>query len=139
MRALAVAAVLLLLLAGCSHRGAPRPEDWQTGAALVAFGGGKTHAADEVYTLRPPAAMPVPAACIAYQDALREDGDSCAVVPQANATWTLVATWAGKWQTLQDVEAHPERRTVVATDAAGAVVAYWDGMARAPDGAFYTE
>ncbi|MEA3191492.1 MAG: hypothetical protein QOD77_2074 [Thermoplasmata archaeon] len=137
MRVLALATALLLL-AGCGHRGPSRPDDWQDGVALTAIAGTKTHAADETFELKPVAAAPPPRSCTAYEDGAHEAGDTCQVVDGGDA-WTLQAAWDGKWQTLPEVEAHPERRTVVAFDQAGAVVAHWDGVTRDPGGAFATE
>jgi hypothetical protein len=53
--------------------------------------------------------------------------------------WAIEARWDGRGQRLsQDVEQHPEARTVVAFNAAGQVVAWWDGMHRS-GGAYMTE
>ncbi|MEA3165926.1 MAG: hypothetical protein QOJ26_795, partial [Thermoplasmata archaeon] len=57
-------------LAGCAERfDEARPDDWQQGAPLMAYIGGKGHDAGEQYWLRPPngTEAPTPARCVAYQ------------------------------------------------------------------------
>jgi hypothetical protein len=134
-----IAILSTLLLAGCLHTGPDRPANWQDGVPLSAFQGGKMHNADEAYDLRPTADAPLPHACAAYQDGHQESGDTCAVLDDGKGGWTLHATWDGKFQSLQETEAHPDRRTVVATTQQATVVAYWDGMARESDAVFWTE
>jgi hypothetical protein len=147
----AVAAFLLLALAGCGNPfGEARPDDWRSGAPLTAFAGGKTHGADEEYSLRVAdgAAMPpAPARCVAYEAGRHASRDECEVVPGGRTRadgrmipgWTLVVTFSGVGQDLYEVEQHPERRTAVAFGADGTVVAHWDGLRRDADGEFWTE
>ncbi len=128
----------------------PRPADWQSGAELVAFRGSKSHHADEAYGLAPVAgeAIAMPAHCVAYQEGRHHRLDKCAVVP-GNVSlggdgtvwgpWTLQVSWNGWGERLyEDVELHPERRTVVAFDDEGNPVAWWAGQ-RAANGWFSTE
>jgi hypothetical protein len=128
-----------------------RPDDWQEGAPMLAFAGGKAHNADQTFSLRlvNGSAVPLqPVRCVAYQDGRHARGDDCAVIAPGRTTWdgaaiggwTLDASWDGHGQRLvEDVEQHPDRRTVVAFDPAGAAVAYWDGLSLDEDGDFSTE
>lgn len=143
------ALVLFISLSGCAnHLQQDRPADWNTGLALSAYAGGKTHSAHEDYDLRPLENGTQPSRCVAYQEAREDDRDSCTVYgPREDrdagrtfGPWTIEATWDGAGERLhEDVELHPERRTVVAFDEKGAVIAHWDGLRRDPDGSFWTE
>lgn len=127
----------------------PRPGDWQTGEELVAFVGSKSHDAHQSYGLAPAAGDPegTPVRCVAYQEGRHHRLDKCTVVP-GNVTgwddvtwgpWTLQASWSGWGERLyEDVELHPERRTVVAFDADGRPVAWWAGQLAA-NGRFSSE
>jgi hypothetical protein len=148
--ALAAPTLLLVALAGCGNPfGEARPEDWQTGAPLTAFAGGKTHGADEQYSLRVAsgAVPPTPARCVAYEAGRHASRDDCTVVPGGRTLgsgrvitgWTLEVSFSGVGQDLYEVEQHPERRTAVAFAADGSVVAHWDGLLRDADGEFWTE
>ncbi|HJQ93654.1 MAG TPA: hypothetical protein VJ874_05145 [Candidatus Thermoplasmatota archaeon] len=143
-----------LVLSGCvgnDRFDGTRPDDWQAGAPLLAFEGGKSHDADETYSLRLANASDAPAQpvrCIAYQDGRHAVGDECAVVPAGRTTWegtaiegwTLDASWDGRGQDLhEDVELNRGGRTVVAFAEDGSIVAHWDGMAMDPNGSFSTE
>lgn len=137
-----------LPLVGCvSHTHEARPDGWDGGVPLVAFAGEKGHDADERYHLRPVEGADRPARCVAYQDARRDDRDVCRVLdagaegaPEApGAPWTILARWEGAGERLhEDVELHPDARTVVAFDAEGRPVSHWDGTRRDPDGDFST-
>ena len=150
MRApLGPAVLALLLLPGCSDVVGERPEAWQAGEPLWAYAGGKSHSADEGYLLHPHFAdAPRPASCIAYQDGRQHAADACTVIPAREAwepppsasAWVLSASWDGAGERLsEDVEMHPEGRTVVAFAADGSVAGWWDGLRREVPGAFYTE
>jgi hypothetical protein len=153
-----VLAVCLLMLSGCVGRETfdeDRPDDWQQGAMLWAFEGGKSHNGDETYRLRvanesgaPPVLPPQPDHCVAYQDGRHAVGDTCTVFGPGQDTWdgedilewTIDASWDGKGQRLyEDVEQNRGGRTVVAFAADGTIVAYWDGIATSPDGSFSSE
>ena len=139
----------VLLAAGCLDPVvSDRPENWQQGVALTAYSGSKLHNANEGYSLRPPAgtAAPAPDHCIAYQSGEERKLDTCGVHGTDEGRggvigpWTLKASWDGDGERLhENVELHPERRTVVAFDAGGVVVAFWDGLARDADGQWVTE
>ncbi|MHB1260156.1 MAG: hypothetical protein ACYC2H_00425 [Thermoplasmatota archaeon] len=153
MRSVAVASCLFLVLAGCvgtDRFDEARPGDWQRGVVLEAFESTTDHDADETYTLRPANAttVPTPIRCVAYQDGRHARGDECEVLGPgrvdyagiAEPQWTIEAAWDGRGQRLnEDVERHPEARTVVAFDASGTVVAHWDGRLHDPDGSYSTE
>jgi hypothetical protein len=142
------AAAAALLLPGCSDVVGERPEAWQAGEPLWAYAGGKAHNADEGFLLHARNATAAPARCVAYQEGRQHEADSCSVVaaaeawrePPSGSPWVLAAQWDGAGERLhEDVELHPERRTVVAFAADGTVAAWWDGLRRESPGAFFTE
>ena len=149
---LAVAGLLFAGCAGPQWTGEMRPADWRHGVVLESYRGGKAHNGNEGYDLRPTANTTVgtPFKCVAYQNGRVDALDHCTVfgagqfVPSEyeenqHAHWVLVATWDGTGERLyEDVELHPEGRTVVAFDGAGAIVAFWDGLLRAA-GEYSTE
>lgn len=148
-----LAAVAMVLgLTGCLGPAAlgpapvERPADWDAGVMVLAYSGFRAHSADEEQSLVPPDNMtlPRPAYCGAYQDGVRQAGDTCAVADRDTrwggdwGPWTIVASWGGRGEDLVETEQDPSRRTVVAFDGAGTPVAWWAG-ARHPDGSMVIE
>lgn len=147
MRVLAIAA--LVLLAGCIEGPAPkeRPADWDQGAELVFISGFRAHSADETRDLVLPANVSLarPAYCGAYQDGVRKALDSCTVIApyepmywDQSWDWGIEASWDGRGEDLVEQEQDESRRTVVAFDADGVPVAYWDTAAH-PEAAMAIE
>jgi hypothetical protein len=125
------------LLAGCLEGPAPkdRPADWDQGTELVFISGFRAHSADEERQIVPPtnATLATPAYCAAYQDGFRDFGDSCTVISpygpmywEESWDWGIEASWNGRGEDLIEQERETSHRTVVAFDAEGAPVAYWD-------------
>lgn len=123
-----------------------RPADWDQGVELLFYEGFRAHSADESRRLVPPENTTVapPAYCGAYQDGERKGRDACAVqgadtsFGRTMGPWTIHASWDGRGEDLGATERDEARRTVVAFDAAGVPVAWWDTKAH-PDAAMAIE
>lgn len=154
-------ALLLALLAGCAvPRGAPveppmqLPADWDDGVALHTFSADARHSGAFGAEMEN-ATLDRPAACRAYRTDMAVAQDTCVVrdpdeyetstrlYPSRQGTWVIEADWAGcpggDFNGCHD-EPRPEHglRRVVAFDAAGIPVAFWDGVL-SPGTRFATE
>ena len=141
MRVFALTA--LVLLAGCIEGPAPveRPADWDQGVELVYISGFRAHSADEDRRIVPPenTTIATPAYCGAYQDGVRKARDTCTVLApfapmywDESWAWGIEASWDGWGDNLIEQERDESRRTVVAFNADGVPVAFWDTKAH-PD------
>lgn len=151
MRVQAVMLALVLPLSGCVTPPGPapveRPADWDEGEELVFISGFRAHSADEDRQIVPmeDSTLAAPAYCGAYQNGVRQVADTCSVIspysPQYwdhDHPWGIEASWDGRGDDLVEQEQDESMRTVVAFDAAGVPVAYWDTAAH-PEAAMAIE
>ena len=148
-----VLATVLLLASGCTGRTGPPPDqdklppDWNTGVPLLAFQRSATHSGAAGANLYPDGQLRQPATCVAYRDEGRDTRDRCEVREskyswEEEYPWLAVADWAGcPGGNFNGCPGPPEPRyegRVVAYDADGYPVAWWDG-AEGPDMRYVTE
>jgi hypothetical protein len=153
-----VVLVMLLSLAGCVE---PEPEpaadlplpdrlpeDWDSGVPMLPYQRGGTHSGAKQADLYPTSDLARPAACAAFRDEVRHARDSCTLRDaeprwENRSSWVAEPAWAGceggGWGGCPgDTYPDPYRPHVVAFDAAGRPVAWWNGT-DAPDTQYWTE
>lgn len=119
------------------------PAGWNMGAELSTFEQGRTHAGGAQDRLYHNSTDPVdtPASCTAFRGGEAFSEDTCVVIREPRSVfghtfgpWHLFATWKAG-----DNDADRNRGdSVVAFDASGKAVAFWDGKMD-PNGSFATE
>jgi hypothetical protein len=143
----AIALLALLLLSGCTGLSiGERPGPWDSGVELVAHSTGRSHSGAFDARVFPEGDAEKPAYCVAYRGAKQYGGDHCTVMtsdsehwfPIGDPPWGLWGDWRGRGKDTADLPDPDLPRTLVAYDADGHPIAYWDGALH-PDASHSTE
>lgn len=141
-----VALVLIAAVAGCVEPEAtpngpdlPRslPADWDAGVPMLPYQRGGYHSGGRAADLYPVVELARPASCVAFRDEVRHDRDSCEMRDaeyswENRSSWVAEPAWAGcvggGWTGCPgDSYPDPYQQRVVAFDARGKAVAWWNG------------